>query len=170
MLCFTDHTQLQAIILQLSKRDKNNRKTGGKTLKRPPMCKPHHQQYPGQGLSLARPEKTPPCSEHMMALSSWHVPVRPSPGSGLHIKLRTVRTTWKNEWIAAVASLRILRRAPSALLLHRKCGNCRTYSSGCLSFILKGNDYKQQAKKHKTMRIWSQYIFIAMHRIAISAF
>lgn len=57
--------------------------------------------------------------------------------------------TLKYEWIAAVASLRILNRELKTLVLHLRWGNWRIYSTLCLSLILKGKSWNQRTKKEK---------------------
>lgn len=62
--------------------------------------------------------------------------------------------TLKYEWIAAVASLRILNRELKVLVLHLRWGNWRVYSTACLSLILKGKSWNQTMKQ----KTWP-YIF-----------
>lgn len=56
------------------------------------------------------------------------------------------RRTLKYEWIAAVASLRILNRELKTLVLHLRWGNWRMYSKPCLSLILKGKSWDNNVK------------------------
>lgn len=64
--------------------------------------------------------------------------------------------TLKYEWIAAVASLRILNRELKALVLHLRWGNWRIYSTACLSLILKGKSWNQTMQQ----KTWKRtYIF-----------
>lgn len=60
--------------------------------------------------------------------------------------------TLKYEWIAVVASLRILNRELKAFVLHLRWGNWRIYSRLCLSLILKG---KSTGLLSPTTWIWS---------------